>query len=669
MARLEDTTPVSPAGPPSIGQWVHVPVIQGSERSLKFVVPANWRMGVFAYRVSAGGESSEAGLLNAPDPWWAQGDEGDAATPGGWLRVLGKSLATGGHELIRLGPEKGAPIDLVPRSATDYSLGCDLPGDLKPGVYGLEVHNGAGGDAAWRSPGKLRVVAPVAAPTAVFNVLETCGPDAAKEMRDSLIKYRQPIDRTDGIGAALTKARENGGGVVYFPPGRYMVRGALEVPAHTVLRGEGQGLVSLWWGSGHFNLDGGGDQGRARVEEPKPPQTLISGTDFGIQDMSLYLPLDYAQGIVAEDRLRMARVRVRIDHYWLVQGRGNGTVVRIGRNGQVTDCDILAKGDAIVPGKFGLIAHNRVAANKSNTPMGGSENLIVEDNQFISMDPTAYQNISGTGRNIFYGHNHHEALYAQQSDYSCTFDAGASAYTGTLAAADGTRITLAADPTYPKWADEKSDQWRRAAVFILEGRGAGQWRDVVSNQGRKWEIDRPFDVPPDGSSFASIVSFNGRVLIVGNHFEDANWVNAGYGTSVDVVCAGNTLLRCAELMNHGVCDIKPGGHGLEPSWHVQYFDNQVEQGQTSVGSHGAGHKGYDNPLTDCAIHRRQTLSADNSGGISVSNGTRDVIVEGCVLQNPASTIKADDNAKSVLFRNNTFGGSPSPRYEGKAANE
>ena len=44
--------------------------------------------------------------------------------------------------------------------------------------------------------------------------------------------------------------------------------------------------------------------------------------------------------------------RVRIDHYWLVQGRGDGVVARLGRNFQVTDCDILAKGDGLVPGQY-----------------------------------------------------------------------------------------------------------------------------------------------------------------------------------------------------------------------------------------------------------------------------------------------------------------------------
>ncbi|MDB5329352.1 MAG: hypothetical protein JWP03_503 [Phycisphaerales bacterium] len=662
MAPLENAKPTAPASLPKNLPWTRVPVLQGSDQSLKFVVPAKWGMGVFACRVSAGGAASETVLLNAPDPWWAQGDEGQAASPGGWLRIQGKCLATNGHALLSLEPEQGPSTQLQPTAADEFCLRFNVPADLKPGAYTLRVHNGSGGDAAWRTAGKMRIEPAPVLPPATFSVLEMYGPDAARKMRDTLIKYSQPIDRTEGILAALKKAKENGGGTVFFPAGRYTIRGPLVIPEHTLLKGEGTGLVTLWWGTGHFNLDGGGPQGRARVEEPKPPSPLIYGPDFAIEDVSLYLPLEYEQGLVADKRLRMRRVRVRIDHYWLVQGRGNGAVARLGRNFQVTECDILAKGDALVPGQFGVIAHNRIMANKSNTPMGGSHAVILEDNQFVSMDPTAYQNLAGCARDVYYAHNHHESLYAQQADYSFTFDASAGAYLGAIAEARGTQLTLAADPAYPKWAPEKHDIWRRSAVFILDGRGAGEWRDVTANHGRSWEIDRPFDVAPDASSVVSIVPFNGRVLIVGNHFEDANWVNAGYGTSIDVVCAENELLRCADMMNYGV----RAEDWYEPSWHVQYFDNKVTQGQTGVGSTGDGHGAarYTGPLTCWAVHRRHTLTADNSGSISIGGNVRDAIVEGCVLKNPQSVIKADPATQGVVLRNNTFEGTPSPRYTG-----
>ncbi len=425
------------------------------------------------------------------------------------------------------------------------------------------------------------------------------------------------------------------------------------------------GLVTLWWGEGHFNLDGGGPQGREKVAAPKPPEMLIFGQDYGLEDLSIYLPLNYQQAIVADQRFRMRRVRIRIDHSWLPERDLDGTVARMGRNFQVTDCDIYARGQALVSGYHGLIANNRILAGKTNTPLGGAWGVIVEHNQFVGMDPTAYQNIGGWGRNIYYAHNRQESLFAHQADYSFTFDASAGAYLGGIAAAEGSHITLAQPPAYPDWAKEDSQVWRRAVVCILAGRGAGQWRDVVANHGQNWEIDRPFDTAPDETSVASIVPFNGRVLIVGNRFEDAAWVNAGYGTSIDVVCAENEIVRAALLLNFGV----HADDWFEPSWYVQYFDNHVLEGQTGIESNGGGARSprYDGPLTGWAVHRRHTVAADNSGSISIAGRVRDVIVEGCTLNHPLSVIKVDDMAQNVLLRDNHFSGSPQPRYEGDGA--
>jgi hypothetical protein len=659
IARLGDAPHPLHNGDPM--EWTRVPVLQGSEETLKFVVPAAFKMGVFDCRVTVNGAKDEV-KLNMPDVWWIQGDEGDSATPGGWLRIMGKSLNLLGAGDVVVVDGKTKPLHLQPVGDA-YSLRVDLPATMTPGHYRLSVHNGAGANEGYGQPVDFQIIPARVAPTNVYSVLETYGPDAVTEMRQkTLVKYNQPLDRTEGILAALKKAKDNGGGIVYFPAGRYTVKGPLVIPEHTILRGEGEGLVTLWWGTGHFNLDGGGPQGRAKIEEPKPPSPLISGPDFAIEQMSLYLPIDYEQGIIADNRFRMDHVRIRIDHYWLVQGRGNGVVARLGKNFQVTDCDILAKGDGLVPGQYGLITHSRIMSNKSNTPMGNSRCVIIEDNQMVSMDPTAYQNIAGVGRNIYYGHNHHEALYAQQSDYSFTFDAGGGAYVGGIAKADGTQITLAADPTYPKWAQENSNLWKRGAIFILDGRGVGQWRDVISNHGRNWEIDRPFDVAPDATSVASIVPFNGRVLVIGNSFEDANWLNAGYGTSIDVICADNHLARCADIMNYGV---RYQGF-CEPSWHVQFFNNTAAEGITHISSTGDGHKqeGYAGPLTRWAIHRHQNLTADNSGSITLGGNLRDAIVENCTLKHPLSIIKVDKGPQGVVLRNNDFSPGTSPRYAG-----
>src|SRR5439155_24602375 len=105
-----------------------------------------------------------------------------------------------------------------------------------------------------------------------------------------------------------------------------------------------------------------------------------------------------------------------------------------------------------------------------------------------------------------------------------------------------------------------------------------------------------------------IVPFNGRVMVIGNRFEDANWVNAGYGTSIDVVYAENHLYRCAQLLNYGIA---PKTDFL-PSLYAQYFDNELLEGQTSVDTTGnvKPRELYAGPITRCTIHRRHTFGKD-----------------------------------------------------------
>ncbi|MCU0982999.1 MAG: hypothetical protein MUF25_27880 [Pirellulaceae bacterium] len=94
---------------------------------------------------------SEPVILNAPEPWWWNGDGGETASPGGWLRVFGKSLNFGGASQAVLRAGDGRTQALTPSEADGYALRFTLPAGLAEGDYELFVHNGLGGDAAWRS--------------------------------------------------------------------------------------------------------------------------------------------------------------------------------------------------------------------------------------------------------------------------------------------------------------------------------------------------------------------------------------------------------------------------------------------------------------------------------------------------------------------------------------
>ncbi len=661
VTRLDDATPTgsfTTANVPAKA-WRDVKPVQITARSIKFVVPADWKAGVYECQMVAGTDVSKTVTINAPDPWWMQSDGRATGTPGGWLRVFGKSLNFGGTSRAELRDASGAKTVITAGSGDGFALKFNLPKSLKLGKYTVYVHNGNGGDSSWVKVGTLNVAQPEAWPSQVFNVMDYYGASKDQEIRKTLGKGSPALDRTDAVQAALSKANAAGGGVVYFPEGAYSIRGAIAVPAHTILRGAGQGRVSLWWGNGQFALDGGSDQRRINDAYSTPPR-LITGGAFGLEDMTIIAPRQYDCVIDAGDDFEMQRVKVLVNRFWVRDGtREDGMTVLMGKYGTVTDCDILAKGLGIAfsNGIGDVIARNRVQAGKCPISLQTADGMIVEDNQFISLDPTAYINLSNVGRNLYYAHNRHEAEFGVQSDFSWTFDGSGVAYQGAVATADGTQLTLAKDPSYPSWEPESSPIWKRGVVCVLAGKGTGQLRFVTANAGRSWQVDRPFDVSPDTSSVVCIVPFRGRTLMIGNHFEDSGWVNLGYGTSIDVVCANNSMYRCGALLNYGLRD----PDGVLPSWHVQYFDNDVYEGATLVQT-TADHRNADvfsGTSTTAAVHRRLHMHADNGGSIDVGANATDVIVEHCQLDNARSVLSVSADSSGVLLRGNHFAGTSS----------
>lgn len=669
VSRLPDAALTGMQHPfvPKASSWMAVKPLQVTRRSVKFVVPAAWKAGVFACQLTSGAGVSKTVLINAPDPWWLQGDGGNFAAPGGWVRIFGKSLNFGGRSTVMLIAASGRKV-LFPIAAPDgTALRLSLPKNLAPGSYTVFVHNGTGGDAAWTKVGPLAVHPPNEWPGQIFKVMDFYGANAAAETEKGVGRGSPIIDRTDAINAAFKKALSNGGGVVLFPEGTIAIEGQLVVPPRTVLRGAGMGLTSLWWGKKGFGLDGGNNERRLDETGGTPPN-LVSGGEFGIEDLSIYTPRQYQTVVTAGPNFRMQRVRVRVDRYWIRAGeREEGTTLQISDGARVTDCDLLGKGVvfAFSTGRNIVIAHNRVLAGKSPFSMQRSDGVIIEDNEVVSLDPTAYINLSNEGRDIYYARNRHESFFVAQSDFSWTFDGYGVAYQGKIAATDSTNVTLAQDPTYPEWAGESDPMWHRAVICVIDGRGTGQYRFVTVNQGRNWQVDRPFDIAPDQTSIVTIVPFRGRVLLVGNRFEDASWVNLGYGTSIDVIATHNSLYRAGYFLNYGLRD----ADGTLPSWYIQFLDNDIYEGHTLIQTTSDTRNAsvFGGPATRAAVHRRQHLHSNNSGSFDVGGNATDVIMEHCTADNPRSGFKVGKETSGILLRNNAFAGAGA-RYKGEGVN-
>jgi hypothetical protein len=672
VSRLNDSPPKAPLGGMLSASVTYgkAEVLQASDTCVKFVVPSEPKPGVFAYRISGGGGEAD-GLLNRPAAWWVQGDLGPSVSPGGWVRVLGRNLGWNeeglkGQATILL---RGPKTVTLKAEAEPYSAQAALPKDLPPGDYEVLVHNGLGGDAAWSAPVALTVTQPPPWPTAVLNV-QDLGADPTGA-----------LDSTLPIRDALAKAEAEGGGVVYFPRGRYQVTQGLAVPRFTVLRGESRELTALFW-----------------PDMDEPPPALIQGTNsFGVEELTLYASRH--QHIIAGDlgdqpdagNVHVRRVRVRADAYRghlkpeevderlrkaLNLSTGGGDTIHLGgANVEVSDCDLYGSGRVLFLSRTrgGLIRNNTLYNGRWGWYcISGSDGLVIEKNKIIGGDLMSTGGglncLDGStfSQNVYYAHNSLSLMHGWDRE-AMTSDAGGGAYFGNVASADGAKLTLAADP------DTGGRDWAGAGAFILDGRGRGQYRRIVAIEGREVTVDGPWQVPPDATSILSITMLQRHYLIIGNDFTDAGVALQLYGMAIEDIADGNTSVRTAGFHNFGM-----KYYGIQPSWYIQWLGNEIAEGNSYRSGHdnymlsGEAHLGifalppstdFAQPLTLGCVARGNRLrnnahiavgGSDPYNPAYVHPSVQDVMVEDNEVSDSDVGISLRLASAGVLLRNNRF---------------
>jgi hypothetical protein len=625
--------------------WQAIRPLQASPLCAKFVVPASWKTGIYACRFRNGDAVSNTILLNAPDPWWMLGDQGETASPGGWLRIFGKCLSLDKEQptAVLLRSDSGPGVQLKPIEVSAYAVRVELPKDLTAGEYDVAVYNGFGPSGAWSDVGRMVIRRRQGWKTDVFNVKDF-GPDPG-----------------NALLAALKKAETNGGGVVYLPRGRYPVAGHLVIPNNTVLKGESTGLVSLYW-----------------PDFDKPPTELLVGVNFGLDSLSLYCQ-NYKQMVDCSEKsdgVFLHHVRIRANGYFMMTEPG-GTfhdrrgaakwgdceaAVRLrGKNFEMTDCDVYASGMGLGTffAKSGVIARNRFFNGERGVDLENVDRIIFEDNFVSGASPLSLGNFvssfwSSYSRNLWYAHNHIEKVFGGDRE-TMTLDAGGGAQPGPLVSADGVKLVFGKTPVYRTYAPGPLADWRGAAMLIIEGKGAIQYRVATKHQGGAVEVDRPWTIPPDKTSKIEISPFRGHNLFVGNTIEDGGNFQL-YAAAHESIVAEN---KGARMDGFSVWGINPHGWALQPTWFSQFLDNEIVEGNGyGFRSASFGTVAYDETggrpgrLVRGVMFRRN--HCDNNASISIAGSVADALVEHCDVQHSERGIHVERGVSGVLLRENTF---------------
>jgi len=669
--------PTQPATSPP-GKFAPMAVLQASDLSAKVVIPKSWRPGVYAVRARNADGVSAWQFINRPALWWQLSGVGGRANPGGELRIFGKNFGPRARLWLR---GAGGTRELPLRIARDFDVAATIPADVVPGKYELWIHNGHGDEAGFGEPLAIEVAPREAWPDRIFDV------------RKLGARGDNETDDTETIHTALRQAKKNGGGIVFFPRGTYIVRGKLAVPPKTVLRGEGRDVVWL----------------KVPVNAP-PFQAVIAGNGhFGVENLSIiarpverliaspdrppsYGPgranwnvMDGGDGDVTLRNLRLQHLtftpRVREGDARRSLVTGSTTVALNGPDCIVEDCVIISPG---APLQIAMARRARIARNSFGTGRDGSmifsdfEESVFEENDVQARDLEGnYGGVQGAAYHVMFRANDWHDAYGAERE-ALAFDTPyQAAWMGSVRQSAPDKLTVenrraGSWPAYSQYA-------ARLAAVVIGGPGLGQFSPISRIDGDTMTLSQSFRVPLGEKSVVAVVACKSEVLIVDNRMSDASNAMLLYSQSHAFVMAGNRCERTGGSYAYA-SDFRLS----DTDWHLSYayfnqwIGNSFREGlvyyQYPFSFAFLGYTAIRSDLSSVTVpaignrFERNNLDGEISMGV-VTNVqfppqkglpmkglpfSRDAIFEGNTIANSHEGIHLDAGHAEILLRDNVF---------------
>ncbi|WP_428329105.1 glycosyl hydrolase family 28-related protein [Mucilaginibacter sp.] len=647
-----------------------VDLVQKNKQSVKFVIPSSLREGVYGAKVTDLNNHTTTFYVNIPIVNWVICEEGLKAIAGNYLRIQGKNLSINGTlgQVVLIADNGGAAYRCKVKKAFDnFSVSVDVPANVQPGSYALYFHNGIGGKTAWSEPLKVSVIP---AP-------DNSNADRTFNVKDYGAAGDGTNDETAAFNKAIDAAAQNNGGTIYIPRGRYMLTSELKLPVNSTLKGESQTLTQLFWNSQNWAVG-------------SLPNSLISGTNhFAVKDLNIWAsrawgvivsggPLNKQGNITLENLLIRQSTEMSSKVYstktyrdaleaelnskWLSTG-----IVLSGENVKIRNCDINISGMFnFLGGISGMIQNCKFTMNQTgvNQPymITHPKGLIFED---------CYKQIIGFGygSTIDESHDLYEARNIIPYNYvnnreSMTLDGGSGGYSGNIISASGNKIILTAQGRTNQWV---ANRWKGGGIFIIDGKGAGQFRRIIKHGLDTVYIDQPFLVNPDSSSVISITTIRKNLFFVNDEVSDAGAFQF-YGSAQNCVVSGLKMQRSGGIESRGALVY----NGKQPNWYIDIDNCTLTDGNYShfLGNND-NHSGYQSititglagsGLNIGALVRRNTLS--DFSFIQVVPGTTpraisDLIVEDNTITTAVNAISltgTGNNIASIFIQNNHYNG-------------
>lgn len=613
--------------------------VELGDTCVKLKIPKELDLGVYEVKVQ-NSYGSDTHKINKADIWWTQGNQGKNASKNGQLKIMGKNLALSENVSAKLTNTDEQEYNLT----IDYYNNNEVTAstkDIPSGIYTLHYNNGTGEYVTFDN---IEIKENIRLSQNIYNVT------------DYGVRPDTDTDCSTGVRLAMLDARRYGGSV-YFPVGDYIFNSRIEMFDGVSLIGQDKEATRLIFKA----------PASAESETTHMLSNLIKmGRNSTIKDLSVCVREVFTQAILLNNNCSVDNVYIysnRINKetiigsdYTLAENKLNG--ISIYANGiqdfSVTNCEIVGDGGGIMIAEsdYGFVDSNVISAMVPGK-LTNCCHIIFSKNDYNG----AYLYSGGLGIagitsyfNLF-SRNRFQDIYGGDRE-SMTFDDHGSVYYGTIKAISGTTITL----TQPlmledngkdtlsesKFLDcynrlDKTVEWYGVSVYILDGKGKGQYRNLVSIDGENQvTVDREWDVTPDTTSLLSIGKFSGKQIFTYNEFYDSGTGVQLYAPGIANIISHNKSYRGGSTNATAVYtsydrETNPEAAyymRIEPSFYNVFEDNTLEEAlgwnsnssSLSLNSNSAQSIAFGN------IIRRNTIK--EPGRLIVNENAYDTVVEG-----------------------------------------
>ncbi len=611
-----------------------VELLQQNRQSFKFQVPENMEEGLLTLNLA--GEKPLTIVFNEPKVKWMQGDEGAASTPNGWVRVQGECLriTEDAPITLTLTAADGTVITLIPDQVyDDYSVGFVFS-NLANGEYQAVFSNGF----AETDCGPL-TIAP--SPEASWG-------QKVYDVTKLGVKNDGHSDCTAMVNALLSMLEYRGGGIVYFPAGRYMLTGSITVPKNVTIRGDGPEKTQIFWRDVWRNWTG-----YDTYELMTLPRVMIQATsDFAIEN------IEFAGGRMGglikagtkenpAKNVRIENVRVRQDSYAGAVRLGSDTYDAImdeitdgswgfmldinGVNVKIMNCDFMWSDQPMRNGNLNTYFLMQNCTFDDSTAVSrwiasDIQNAIIEGCEIVG------HTLGFGGDNFYMSRMYlHDTTRGDREGFTTDVTHGIDFHGVPQMSADKMQYT------FPDTVDMSLAKVG-AKLCICDGTGAGQWRYVTAIDGHTVTISEPFTVAPDETSE------------IGLNYMFWNW----YMTNCTVeevgpyqfyVAQGNTVIDNVDI-ERGVGIISRGWYGYkneQPNWYMTIVNCDLKNGNVfhQSGWFENNHHSNFEPYLPCNsyiyIHGRNY--AERNMGCTIRN---------CTLTNNCMILIRAEHPESIV---------------------